>query len=149
MELNGLPLHPLAVHGAVVLAPLAGLTALAYLVPAWRDRLRWPLLVLALVAVGTVVLAFFSGRDLLESRFARVTGPLEQQLETHEDRGTVLLWVTLGWSSLVVLTTALHDRSGPLRWVLGGLVAVGALAVLVLVVLTGDSGSRAVWGTGG
>jgi hypothetical protein len=30
MEIAGLPLHPLVVHGAVVLSPLAALVALAY-----------------------------------------------------------------------------------------------------------------------
>ena len=33
MEINGLPLHPLVVHAAVVFGPLAALTALAYVVP--------------------------------------------------------------------------------------------------------------------
>ena len=32
MEINGLPLHPLAVHAAVVFGPLAALLALAYAV---------------------------------------------------------------------------------------------------------------------
>ena len=54
MEINGLPLHPLVVHAAVVFGPLAALAALAYVVlPAWRDRLRWPMVVLALMGSTT------------------------------------------------------------------------------------------------
>ena len=47
MEINGLPLHPLVVHAAVIFGPLAAVAALAFLVPRWRDRLRWPMVVLA------------------------------------------------------------------------------------------------------
>ena len=39
----------------------------------------------------------------------------------------------------------MHDRGGTTQKVLGGLVAVGAVATLVWVVLTGDAGSRSVW----
>ena len=53
MEIGGLPLHPLVIHAAVVFGPLGALSALGYAVLArWRDRLRWPMLVLALLATG-------------------------------------------------------------------------------------------------
>ena len=55
MEINGLPLHPLVVHAAVIFGPIAALTALAFLVPRWRLRLRWPMVGLALVATASIV----------------------------------------------------------------------------------------------
>ena len=68
MEINGLPLHPLVVHAAVIFGPLAALAALGYLVPRWRDTLRWPMVGLAVIATGALVLAYFSGGDFLDSK---------------------------------------------------------------------------------
>lgn len=143
MEINGLPLHPLVVHAAVVFGPLAALAALAYLVPRWRDRLRWPMLVLAVVATVSVVLAYLSGNDLLDSR--PELGQLPA-LETHEERAGILLWTTLGFGVVAIASGWWGRRSGPARILLDVLLGVAAVAVLVLVVLTGDAGSRAVWG---
>jgi len=53
--LNGLPLHPLAVHAPVVLIPLAALLGVTFAVPALRAWSRWPL---ALVSLGAAVAAF-------------------------------------------------------------------------------------------
>lgn len=143
MEINGLPLHPLVVHAAVVFGPLAALTALAYLVPRWREKVRWPMVVLALVATASVVLAYLSGNDLLDNRpeLGRIPA-----LQTHEDRAGILLWTTLGFGVVAAVSGWWGGRSGAVRILLDVLLGVGAVAVLVLVVLTGDAGSRAVWG---
>ncbi|WP_343057813.1 MULTISPECIES: DUF2231 domain-containing protein [Nocardioides] len=144
MELNGLPLHPLVVHAAVVFGPLAALAALAYLVPRWRDRMRWPMLVLVVIAVGAITAAYFTGKSFLNSRPPEIqTSP---QVLTHEHRARVLFWVTLGFGIVGLLAGWLHTRTGALRVVLDVLLGVGAGAVLVLVILTGDAGARAVWG---
>lgn len=144
MEINGLPLHPLVVHAAVVFGPLAALTALAYVVlPAWRDRLRWPMVVLALMGTGAITAAYFTGMNFFNSR-----PPELQQLEilqTHRTRAIRLFWVTLGFGVLAVLAAWLHTRTGAVRVVLNVLLGLAALAVLALAVLAGDSGSRAVW----
>ena len=144
MEISGLPLHPLLVHAAVVFTPLAALTALAYaLLTRWRERLRWPMLALAVVATLAVVAAFLSGKSFLDSTPELAQVPL---VETHEERGELLLWLTLGFGAVALVSGWLHARSGPVRLALRGLLAVAAVAVLVQVVLTGDAGSRAVWG---
>jgi uncharacterized membrane protein len=143
MEINGLPLHPLVVHAAVVFGPLAALAALAYLVPSWRDRVRWPMVALALVATASIVVAYLSGSSFLDSKPELRTSP---QVQTHEDRARLLLWVTLAFGVVAVVTGLLHSRTGALRIVLNLLLGVGAIAVLVLVILTGDAGARAVWG---
>ena len=144
MEINGLPLHPLVVHAAVVFGPLAALTALAYVVlPAWRDRLRWPMVVLALIGTGEITAAYFTGMNFFNSR-----PPDLQQLEihqTHRTRAIRLFWVTLGFGVLAVLAAWLHTRTGAVRVVLNVLLGLAALAVLALAVLAGDAGSRAVW----
>ena len=144
MEINGLPLHPLVVHAAVVFGPLAAIATLAHVVlPAWRDRLRWPMLVLALMGTGAIAAAYFTGMNFFNSR-----PPELQQLEllqTHRTRAIRLFWVTLGFGVLAVLAAWLHNRTGAVRLVLNILLGLAALAVLALAVLAGDAGSRAVW----
>jgi uncharacterized membrane protein len=143
MEINGLPLHPLVVHAAVVFGPLAALTALGYLVPRWRDTLRWPMLVLAVIATGAIVLAYFSGGDFLDSKPELESSP---QVETHEERGEQLLWISLAFGLVAIVAGWLHARSGALRVVLDVLLGLTAVALLVWVFLTGEAGARAVWG---
>jgi hypothetical protein len=144
MEINGLPLHPLVIHAAVVLAPVAAVVALLYAaVPSWRDRLRWPMVVLAAVAGLSVVAAYVTGRSFLNSKPA-----LEQlaQVQTHADRAWIALWCALAFSVVAVAAGWAHPRPGVLRLVTTLALVVTALATLVAVVLTGDAGARAVWG---
>lgn len=143
MEIGGLPLHPLVIHVAVVFGPLAALCALAYaLIGRWRDPLRWPMVALALVATGSIVAAYLTGRNFLESRPELGTNPLVQ---THEARAKLLLWVALAFGAVSVVAGWLHARIGATQVVLRAALAVAALAVLVQVVRTGDAGARAVW----
>jgi uncharacterized membrane protein len=143
MEINGLPLHPLVVHAAVIFAPLAALTALAYLVPRWHDLLRWPMVVMAVVGVGAVVAAYFTGGDFLDSKPELRQLP---QVQKHEDLGTQSLYVALAFGAIALVSGWLHTRTGAVRIVLNVLLAIAAVALLVMVVRTGDAGSRAVWG---
>jgi len=143
MEIGGLPLHPLVIHITVVLTPIAALSALAYALSwRWRDRLRWPMVVLAVLATASVVAAYLTGRNLLESRPALGTKPL---VVTHEERAALLLWFALGFGVVAVVTAWLHARTGALQVIARVALTVVALAVLVQVVRTGDAGSRAVW----
>ena len=161
MEFNGLPLHPLVVHAAVVLAPAAAAAGVAYAaVPRWRWLLRWPLVLLAVGSAGALYVAKLAGESLRDERFAEVTGELGDQIALHEERGNLLVWVALGF--LVVALFAAWALGGPsalasgrgardtqgtaLGWVAVVLVIAGALALAGLTALTGDAGSRAVWG---
>ena len=145
MEINGLPLHPLVIHAAVIFGPLAALAAILYaVIPSWRDRLRVPMVVLAVVAGGSVVAAYITGNNFLDSK-----PELKQlaQVQTHEDRAWITLWVTLGFAVVAIAAGVLHERRGALRVGVQSLLVVAALATLVSVVLTGDAGARAVWGS--
>ncbi|PKQ21842.1 MAG: hypothetical protein CVT65_16395, partial [Actinobacteria bacterium HGW-Actinobacteria-5] len=65
MDVLGLPLHPLVVHAAVVLVPLAALGALVVL--AWaraRDRYGWLVVAFAVAGAGAAVVARLSGEAL-------------------------------------------------------------------------------------
>ena len=75
MEINGLPLHPLVVHAAVIFGPLAALAALAYLVPRWRLRLRWPMVgARRWSRTASIVAAYFTGDNFLDQQ-ARAEQP--------------------------------------------------------------------------
>ena len=143
MEINGLPLHVLVVHAAVVFGPLAAVAALAFLVPSWRDRLRWPMLVLAVIATGALVLAYFSGGNFLDSKPELKASP---QVQDHKTLGWQLLWVSLAFGLVAVVAGWMSARSGALRVVLDVLLAVASVVLLVWVLRTGEAGARAVWG---
>jgi hypothetical protein len=162
MEIAGLPLHPLVVHAAVTLVPLSALVSVGFvLVARWRWLLRWPAAVLAVVAALVAWVSRLSGSALLDDRPFLLESPqLRDQIETHQELGELLSLVSLPYALLVLLaawslagTTALASGRGAqesrlpaLEKVLPVLVVLAALGVLLLVVLTGDAGSRAVWG---
>ena len=146
-SVTGIPLHPLVVHATVVFTPLAALAALAYVfLGRYRDLLRWPTLVLALIAVGTVWAAYLTGANFFDSdRFQSFSGELLDRIEKHESYAGTLRWIASGFGIVTVAMTYLHDRAGSSRMALSGLVAVLAVLTLVWTVLTGDAGARAVW----
>ena len=157
ISVHGIPAHPLVVHAAVVLVPLAILFVAAYaLWPRRRWQTRTPAIVLAIAAALSVQLATMTG-DQLKNRLHEDTA----LIHTHERYAGYLqaaMWVlaalmAVAWWALPhenPLPDKEH-RSGvrPLAWPLTILVPIVSLAVLVLVVLTGDAGARAVWGTSG
>jgi hypothetical protein len=156
MEINGVPLHPLVIHAVVVFVPLAALAAIAMSLPRWRWLARWPALLLTLGATAAAYVATLTGEDLQESR--SLESPL---IETHEEWGERLMigmWIFAGLV-LVAFWVLPHvtrlaggrDRVAKMAVLerpLMVLLPVAAVAVLVLVVLTGDAGARAVWQQG-
>ena len=144
MEINGLPLHALVVHAAVVFGPLAALVGLLYAaLPRWRDRLRWPLAVLAAVTLGAVWVAYLSGGQVRDNN--EYGGPLADLVETHEARAEVLRVVTTGFAVLCFAAAWWHHRGGTVRTVLAVLVGLSGLVMAVYVVLTGDAGAQVAW----
>ena len=157
MEFNGLPLHPLIVHVVVVFAPLAALGGILYaVVPRWRWWLRWPLVATALIAAAAGVIAVRSGLQLETQRNLQAL----PELAIHAHRGRILRWVLLAFLAVAALgawqlggPSALasgaggrEGRSGAVAITLQVLLVAGAIAVLVCVFLTGDSGARTLWG---
>ncbi len=144
MEINGLPLHALITHAAVVFGPLAALAGVLYAgVPPWRDKLRWPLLVVVVVAVGSIWTAYLSGQWVKEAN--PFSGDLAELLETHESRAKILRWVASGFGVVTLAAAWWHARPGAMRAVLTVLVGVGAVATGIYVVLTGDAGAQIAW----
>jgi hypothetical protein len=154
MQISGLPLHPLLVHAVVVLIPL---TVIAVLLtqfwPAARRRLGivTPLAALAVLVLVPITVA--AGRSL-----EGLVGPLPK-VQTHQHYGQMLLpWVI----ALFVVAAAqwLWFRWGERRYpaahgriaaaapvLLAAASIVVGLGTLILVVIIGDTGARAVWGS--
>ncbi len=154
MTVNGLPLHPLIVHLAVVAVPLAALGALLLgLAPRWRHQLRWPVIVTAIIAAGATQLAAMSGDALKDAR--HVTGVAMQVHEAWAGRLQAGTWVL---AALVVLAAWALPIPGPsaagptpqLPVPIGNalvvLLPLLGLLELYLVYRTGDAGARLVWG---
>lgn len=143
----GLPLHPLIVHLAVVLLPLAALGAIAIAVrPAWSKR--FGVLVVAGAAAGAVaaVISKNSGEDL-----AQQVGVTAE----HLDYGNLMPLIAGGFLALVTVFW-LFDRGVPGNrgrplWLkaLAAVVALAAIVVIGWTALTGHSGAEAVWGSVG
>ena len=157
MELRGAPLHPLVIHAVVVLVPLAAIAAIALSVPKYRWIVRWPALVLTLGATAATYVATISGEDLEEDRGLHQLA----QVRTHEEWGERLMIGMWVFAVLVVVAfwvlphvtrlSGAKDRVAKvaaLEKPLVVLVPLAAVAVLVLVFLTGDTGARAVWQQG-
>jgi Predicted membrane protein (DUF2231) len=154
---NGLPLHALVVHAAVVLTPLAAVIGIAFaIVRSWRWLLRWPLVVVALLALGTVFVAVQSGNAFR----ARLRLP-SAIIQAHAAAGQLLLYVMAGYAVLAVVAAltlggpsalrsgkgARAGASGALQAVLVAVLIVGSVGLGYQVFKTGEAGSRAVWGS--
>lgn len=147
-ELFGLPAHPLVVHAAVVLLPLA---AVATLICAAMPRARRPYapiaLGLALVATLAVGLAQGSG-EALEERVDET-----ELIEEHAEEGERLLpWaVAIAVAAAAVTGLPVVARRRP-TWPASALTATVVVVALVAgiggtwtVVEIGHSGAKATW----
>lgn len=149
----GLPLHPLVVHGAVVLVPVAAL--LTILIAVSQDRrTRWGSLtwLLATAALGATVVAKLTGDELGQSLYGDV---LPINTAAHAGHGSTAVWFSLGlWLAVTALLLVDVDRRR--RQGYGSPVLVTAVAVAAIiaamaatgqVVLTGWTGAENQWGT--
>lgn len=138
----GLPTHVLVIHAVVVLVPLASIGVIVYAaVPGWRRTLRWPTLAVATAGAVAAPVAYFSGQQLRDRIGA---GELES-VQRHADLGLRALIVIIAWwavcAALLGLSARLNDPA-----ILLVIAVLLSVAVIVAVVLTGHSGSDAVWG---
>lgn len=135
------PLHPLVVHGAVVLLPLAALGAIIVALSG-RARRRYGSLVAvgSVVAFGAVLGARISGEQLAGTTTGTGT------LGTHMFWGLIGPWPA-GLLAVAVVGLMLADRGrkGPVFTSFAVLSVVAALASLAVVVWTGHLGATAVW----
>jgi hypothetical protein len=148
MEIFGLPLHPLIVHAAVVLVPLAALGAvLLVAIPSFRARYGLLTELFAAAGAASALGARFTGPALADAR-GLAQSPLVQ---AHMAWGVWAPWpaVLLAVAFPTFLWASTHpDASGAtgVRGVAAVLTVAGALVGLALIAFTGHSGAMAVWG---
>lgn len=147
-ELFGLPAHPLLVHAAVVLLPLAAAaTLLVALIPRARRHYAPLALAVAVAALVSVGLAQGSG-EALEERVIET-----ELVEEHADQGeSVLPWAI---ATAVVAAAATGAGAVSRRWpkltartVTVGLVLAAtttAAGATWTVIDVGHSGAKAAW----
>ena len=141
----GLPLHPLIVHFAVVLVPLAALFLIVLvIVPRWATKYGWITVVTLGLGTGTAFVAVESGQAL-----AAVIG----EPPVHGVIGRIAPWLAvalfvlaLSWLVLQRRSYAKEQRRSAAALVTGVLTAVLALVVVGTYGYVGHSGATAVWG---
>jgi drug/metabolite transporter (DMT)-like permease len=153
-SLFGLPAHPLVVHVAVVLVPLAALGTFA--IAFWgaaRRRIGWIVVALAFVAFVGCFLAKESGEALQES--VRYTKAVDAHVEMA-DGGTVAGFaVFIGAAGIMVIDlivgrrTARNQSALPLQkqapMIMGVLAVLLALFGSIRIIQIGHSGAKATW----
>lgn len=143
-QVAGLPVHPLVVHLAVVMLPLAALGLFAiFFSKRLRKSLGWLVLLGLAVGVGGTLLAKESGEQL-----AAAIGLPARHAELAEQM-TIMSLVLLGVAVLWYVAARLADRKepsgSPIATVLGIIMLVVATITLIWTVLVGHSGAVSVW----
>jgi hypothetical protein len=151
-QFSGLPLHPLLVHAVVILLPLTVIAVLlSQFWPAARRRIGVVSPLAALLVLVLVPITVAAGQAL-----SHAVGPAAG-VKTHEGYAEMLLpwaiglfvvavgqWIWYRWGA-PRLRESRRGTARAMGWVLGVLsVAIGVGSVTLLV-LIGESGSRAVW----
>jgi len=134
----GLPVHPLVVHFAVVLLPLAALGVIATI---FLPHLQKNYLALSAVGVFIGTVATFVAKESGEALSARVGLPAR-----HSDLGTYLFISAI---IFLLLTLFFYRQSRKAKLarvnVVGALTTIVGVLVIGLSVLTGHTGAEAVW----
>lgn len=140
LVIAGLPLHPLAVHFAVALFPVALLVLIVVILrKSWRDKFLTAALVAVLLTLPLIFVAQQSGEALSEVFY---------EPEPHSEYGQMLMPLAL-WT---VAAAALLWWSLRKKWkaLFSQVFAVGvvslSVASLAMTFVVGHSGASAVWG---
>ena len=134
----GLPIHPLVVHFAVVLLPLAAFsTIVSIYIPRYRKGFAFASVFGLFFGTGAAIVAKQTGEKLA----AQIGVP-----QNHSNYGSylqiaaiVLFLLGLVWYRSFKSKPTIRARG------IGHLTALVATAVLVLTFLTGHTGAEAVW----
>lgn len=149
--IDGLPLHPLLVHAAVVLLAVnGGVLIVAAVVPQFRRWLSWGLPALGVLTAVTTWVTRLEGEKFLGGR--EMVGVLGDHAHWGAWAGivsiilgitTVVFWL----SSLPAITERLPWLSTPVVRIVLAVLAIGVGVTAITVdILAGHSGATSVWG---
>lgn len=157
--INGLPMHPLLVHAAVVLVPISALMALVGAVwPAARRKMGIVTPILVTVAAAATALTMQAGEALAET--VKETALVKAHVEGGEAAVPwIVLLVAAAWLQWAWFAFGKKRHAAGAKPVLGAtaakvlpivvavLLAVGAIGSIAAVISIGDAGAKAVWST--
>ncbi len=153
-QVNGLPVHILVLHAAVIFVPLLALGSVVYAVVArWRAKMGWAVALLAVVAPIAAAVTKVSGTELYNRLLGQgMSGPGKVILDDHMNYGTITMWLSIALGVVSLALVALTIRGGarlPRIAEIGFAVVIIGLAAATgyYIFETGDSGATAVWGT--
>ena len=152
-QIDGLPLHPLVIHAAVLGVPVTLLLAVLFAIPRTRDWARWPLAVAGVGSFVAVLVARQSGQALAavvvtpESPIAPLINQHAQLAGQLQGMTAVLAVLTLASAFLVGRVGGTPERRGSRGRdaVLMALLVVVAAVTAFWVYRVGDIGATAVW----
>ncbi len=153
-EWSGIPLHPLIVHGAVVLIPLAAIMLL--LSALWPAAARKLTFLTPVVATGAFLFAFLAH---LSGEWLQGQLPTTDAIETHVTNADLMNPIALGlvvvsWLFWTWQRSWRNRLSAPTRRTVRNVVDVAASTLVIAlstfslywVFVVGHSGAEAVWG---
>lgn len=134
--ISGLPVHPLVVHFAVVLLPLATMAILLSIyIPRFRRVYAFAASLGVFLGTGAAIVAKQSGEELA----ARIGNPQE-----HSNYGNILTWSSVAFFILVFYWYRNLRLSNTLKFG-SHVTAIAGVMILGLTFLTGHTGAQAVW----
>lgn len=153
-QVHGLPLHPLAVHAAVVFVPLAAFLGVLFTIPRTRAWARIPFAVVSVVGLLSVFVARQSGLIFKTDLDINAQGgTIVSLVNKHQHRANWLLLFMIAFAVIALvafyLSRDLERFTGALAISVSVVVVVAALVVAFQVYLVGDIGSRALWNPNG
>jgi hypothetical protein len=154
-QINGMPVHALVLHAAVIFVPLLALLAIVYaFLPRFRSKTGWAALLLAIAAPVSAFAAMASGTKLRERLVGQgLTGPPLEKIDTHMGYGQLTFFFALGLGvvTLVMVLATIRRTNHRLPIIadvgLGIVMLALAAASGYFVVMAGDTGAQAVWGS--
>ncbi|RAK38002.1 hypothetical protein B0I29_106271 [Actinoplanes lutulentus] len=153
-QVNGLPVHILVLHAAVIFVPLLALGSIVYaLVARWRAKIGWAVALLAVVAPISAVVSKLSGTELYNRLLDNgMSGPGKVILDDHMNYGTITMWLSIALGVVSLVLVVLTSRAGAALPKLADIAFAVVIVVLAAVTgyyifNTGDTGANAVWGT--
>jgi hypothetical protein len=153
MTINGIPVHPLIVHGAVVFVPLTLVFAALQFIPRIRRAMTYMAGCAGVLAFIFVAIAHNTGEQL-EAQL-----PNNPAIIQHANQASTIIPLTFAAGALLAILAILElaapgvlvqvrGRVQSYRLVLP-IVRIAALVLAVVsvveIVLIGDSGAAAVW----
>ena len=160
-EFQGIPMHPLLVHAAVVLLPLQVAAGIAFAVlPRFRRYLGWFVAGVAVAAPLAAYIARLSGQALRDRLIRNGTSDagVLARIQEHNDFADLAMYFSIGLGVLMLVLLILEVRRTRAAADGGGAGGLNILMIVLMVLTvgaggatgyyvfkTGDTGAKMTW----